>query len=51
MATVVVDNGSWFCKAGFAGEDNPKSVFPAMVGKPKQVVCIMDSMTLYIGFP
>ncbi|XP_063444403.1 actin, cytoplasmic-like [Mytilus trossulus] len=51
MATVVVDNGSWFCKAGFAGEDNPKSVFPAMVGKPRQVgvAAGMDPNSVYVG--
>lgn len=33
---VVIDNGSGRCKAGLAGEDSPKSVFAAMVGRPKQ---------------
>lgn len=40
MATVVMENGTWLCKAGFAGEDTPKTVFPAVVGKPSQMVCI-----------
>ncbi|CAC5424414.1 Actin, larval muscle,Actin, clone 403,Actin-104,Actin, alpha sarcomeric/skeletal,Actin-2, muscle-specific,Actin, cytoskeletal 3A,Beta-actin-like protein 2,Actin, indirect flight muscle,Actin-103,Actin-46,Putative actin-9,Actin-65,Actin, cytoskeletal 1A,Actin-42A,Actin-4,Actin-71,Actin-75,Actin-85C,Putative actin-22,Actin, alpha skeletal muscle 3,Putative actin-28,Actin, cytoskeletal 1B,Actin, muscle-type A2,Actin-8,Major actin,Actin, adductor muscle,Actin CyI, cytoplasmic,Actin, macronuclear,Actin, cytopla len=44
MATVVMDNGTWFCKAGFAGEDNPKTVFPA-VG----VATGMDPNSVYIG--
>mgnify|MGYP003854128499 CR=1 FL=1 len=33
---VVTDNGSGRCKAGIAGEDSPKSVFPAVIGVPKQ---------------
>lgn len=33
---VVIDNGSGRCKTGIAGEDAPKSVFPAVIGQPKQ---------------
>lgn len=33
---VVIDNGSGRCKTGIAGEDSPKAVFPAVIGKPKQ---------------
>ena len=32
---VVIDNGSGFCKAGFSGEEAPRSVFPCIVGRPK----------------
>ncbi len=32
---VVIDNGSGMVKAGFAGEDAPRAVFPAIVGRPK----------------
>lgn len=32
---VVFDNGSGVLKAGFAGDDRPKSVFPSFVGRPK----------------
>jgi len=31
----VVDNGSGMCKAGFAGDDAPRAVFPSIVGRPK----------------
>jgi actin, other eukaryote len=31
----VIDNGSGVCKAGFAGEDAPRTAFPAVVGYPK----------------
>ncbi|PKI83928.1 centractin- actin- protein of the dynactin complex [Malassezia vespertilionis] len=32
---VVLDNGSGTIKAGFAGQDTPKSFFPNFVGRPK----------------
>ena len=31
---IVIDNGSGMVKAGFAGEDAPRAVFPAVVGRP-----------------
>ena len=31
----VIDNGSGYTKAGFAGEEAPCAVFPAIVGRPK----------------
>ncbi|EFC39380.1 conventional actin [Naegleria gruberi] len=33
---LVIDNGSGMCKAGFAGEDAPRAVFPSLIGRPKQ---------------
>lgn len=41
---VVIDNGSGMVKAGFAGEDAPRSVFPSLVGRPKY-----DSTMLGMG--
>ena len=35
VTAVVIDNGSGMCKAGFAGDDAPRAVFPAIVGAPK----------------
>ena len=35
---VVIDSGSGMVKAGFAGEDAPRAVFPPIVGKPKHRV-------------
>jgi len=35
VTAVVIDNGSGMCKAGFAGDDAPWSVFPTVVGRPK----------------
>ena len=31
----IIDNGSGMMKAGFAGEEAPRVVFPAVVGRPK----------------
>ncbi len=33
VAALVVDNGSGMCKAGFAGDDAPRAVFPSIVGQ------------------
>jgi len=51
IAALVVDNGSGVCKAGFAGDDAPRAVFPSIVGRPK-VVGIMvgvDQKDCYVG--
>ncbi len=32
---VVIDNGTGFIKAGLAGEDAPKHIFPTIVGRPQ----------------
>jgi hypothetical protein len=34
-AAIVLDNGSGMCKAGFAGDDAPRAVFPSIVGRPR----------------
>ena len=31
VAALVIDNGSGMCKAGFAGDDAPRAVFPYVV--------------------
>jgi len=41
VQALVVDNGSGMCKAGFAGDDAPRSVFPSIVGRPKQVLWLV----------
>uniref|UniRef100_A0A3B3ZVG1 Actin n=1 Tax=Periophthalmus magnuspinnatus TaxID=409849 RepID=A0A3B3ZVG1_9GOBI len=33
-SAVVVDSGSGLCKAGFAGDSSPHTVFPTVVGRP-----------------
>uniref|UniRef100_A0A452RWI7 Actin gamma 2, smooth muscle n=1 Tax=Ursus americanus TaxID=9643 RepID=A0A452RWI7_URSAM len=37
---LVCDNGSGLCKAGFAGDDAPRAVFPSIVGRPRHQVCM-----------
>jgi actin-related protein len=33
--TIVIENGSEMIKAGFGGEDAPRTIFPSVVGRPK----------------
>lgn len=40
---VVIDNGSGMVKAGFAGEEAPRCVFPAIVGRPKHASTLMGT--------
>lgn len=40
IAALVFDNGSGMSKAGFAGDDAPRAVFPSIVGRPKQEVLL-----------
>ena len=42
VAALVVDNGSGMCKAGFAGDDAPRAVFPSIVGRPRHQVRLMS---------
>lgn len=37
-SALVIDNGSGMCKAGFAGDDAPRAVFPSIVGRPRHQV-------------
>lgn len=48
VVAIVVDNGSGMCKAGFAGDDCPRAVFPSIVGWPKPGSVDMDKDS-YIG--
>ena len=36
--SLVLDNGSGVNKAGFAGDDAPRAVFPSIVGRPRHQV-------------
>lgn len=40
VSALVIDNGSGMCKAGFAGDDAPRAVFPSVVGRPRYQVDI-----------
>lgn len=48
---IVCDNGSGMVKAGFAGEDAPRTVFPSIIGKPKHsgVMVGMNQKSIYVG--
>lgn len=46
VASLVVDNGSGMCKAGFAGDDAPRAVFPSIVGRPRHQVLSATSHML-----
>ena len=51
VQALVVDNGSGMCKAGFAGDDAPRAVFPSIVGRPKMpgIMVGMDQKDSYVG--
>ena len=42
VQALVIDNGSGMCKAGFAGDDAPRAVFPSIVGRPRHQVKGME---------
>lgn len=48
---LVLDNGSGMCKAGFAGDDAPRAVFPSVVGRPRHqgVMVGMGQKDCYVG--
>ena len=53
VAALVVDTGSGTCKAGFAGDNEPRAVVPCIVGRPMathdgRVLC-MGHRDTYIG--
>src|ERR1041384_2966704 len=51
VQALVIDNGSGMCKAGFAGDDAPRAVFPSIVGRPrhKGVMVGMGQKDAYVG--
>jgi len=51
VQALVFDNGSGMCKAGFAGDDAPRAVFPSIVGRPKHpgIMVGMDQKDAYVG--
>jgi len=51
MNALVVDNGSGMVKAGFAGDDAPRAVFPSIVGRPRHqgVMVGMGQKDAYVG--
>ena len=51
LTTLVVDSGSGMCKAGFAGDDVPRALFPSIVGKIKNIgkMVGMNIKDSYVG--
>lgn len=48
---IILDNGSGYTKAGFAGQDAPIAVLPAIIGRPKTKGIMVGSETkdYYVG--
>lgn len=50
---LIFDNGTGLVKCGFAGEEAPRAVFPAIVGRPKNNVPVMSGVgkqnATYVG--
>ncbi|KAF8323836.1 Actin/actin-like protein [Clavulina sp. PMI_390] len=48
---LVIDNGSGMCKAGYAGDDAPRAVFPTIVGQPRHFgdAAGIDGNDSYVG--
>ena len=40
IPALVCDNGSGMVKAGFAGDDAPRAVFPSLLGRPRHKVIL-----------
>ena len=48
---VIIDNGTGYTKAGFSGEEGPRAVFPAVVGRPKSAGIMVgtEKKDFYVG--
>ncbi|KJH52568.1 Actin [Dictyocaulus viviparus] len=46
ITALVIDNGSGMCKAGFAGDDAPRAVFPSIVGRPRHQGVMVGILSL-----
>ncbi|KAJ5066495.1 actin alpha skeletal muscle [Anaeramoeba ignava] len=51
VVPIVIENGSFYIKAGFGGDDAPRAVFPTIVGRPKnpQIMVGMGPKDVYVG--
>merc|ERR1739844_470446 len=51
VVALVIDNGSGMCKAGFAGDDAPRCVFPSLIGRARQpgIMVGMEQRDAYVG--
>ncbi|KAK8893376.1 hypothetical protein M9Y10_021793 [Tritrichomonas musculus] len=51
LGTIIIDNGSYMTKAGFAGHEAPRAIFPSIIGRPKHVASIAGKQNKdsYVG--
>ena len=51
IQALVVDIGSHLCRAGFAGDDVPRVIFPSVIGRPYIVngSVSMGCKPIYVG--
>ncbi|EOA28719.1 hypothetical protein CARUB_v10024948mg [Capsella rubella] len=51
LEAIVCDNGTGLIKAGLAGDDAPKAVFPSIIGRPrhKGMMIGFDEKEFYVG--
>jgi len=51
VLALVIDNGSGMCKAGYAGDDAPRAVFPSLIGRSKHpgIMVGMEQRDAYVG--
>lgn len=47
--TIIIDNGTCYCKAGFGGKDEPEIVIPTTVGYPLKQINPYFKKDFYIG--
>lgn len=49
-SVLVIDNGSYESRIGFAGDDQPRTVFPSVVGRPRfQLPFLNQLKDFYVG--
>ena len=51
VQAIVIDNGSFMIKAGYSGDDAPRSIFPSVLGRPKSLKTVagFQNKDYYVG--
>ena len=49
VQTIVIDNGSSMMKAGFAGDEAPRSIFPSIVGRIRRDITNFGYNNVFVG--
>lgn len=51
LANVIIDNGTGSMKAGYSSDDNPRAIFPTVVGRPKEneMLISAEAKDVFIG--